>query len=162
LRRTGRRRDGHVQPGAGVDAVRLHGGGAVDEHVAGADELGRPGAGEAEQAGQGSVEPLARQPLGHGQLTPVSHPSSIPDRGGPRRIVPVTTFQSWGSSSRLTRRSSRPNGVTRGSSLSLKRTPLPSDSSHSASRWVSASTTMVRNLKTVKTSPSRPTRTWRK
>ena len=50
---------------------------AVDQHVPGADQLGRPGPGEAEQPGQGGVEPLALQPLGDGQGAVVGHRRSI-------------------------------------------------------------------------------------
>jgi hypothetical protein len=73
LRGTGRRRDGHVQPGAGLHPVRLHPRAAVNEHVAGTDQLGRLGAGEAEQAGQRRVQALAGEAVGHGERTSVGH-----------------------------------------------------------------------------------------
>ena len=54
-------------------------GAAVDQHVAGADQLGGLGAGEAEQAGQRRVQPLAGEAVGHGERTSVGHLLSIAD-----------------------------------------------------------------------------------
>ena len=53
-----------------------------------ADQLGGPGAGEPEQPGQGRVEPLAGQPVGHGQGTAVAgHGPSLPDPGMVQSLV---------------------------------------------------------------------------
>ena len=91
-----RRRQRHRQLRAGHDPVGLDRRPAVDEHVAGRDQLGRAGPGEAEHPGEGRVEPLAVQALGdvdeplaraHGSVGPRRLPRLVV-RGG-RGRVPV-------------------------------------------------------------------------
>ncbi len=65
-------------------------------------------------------------------------------------MSPRSTFQSWGSSSRLLRRSSEPRRVRRGSSSVVQTGPVRD----------SASGRMVRNLIIRKTRPSSPMRSW--
>jgi len=67
-------------------------------------------------------------------------------------ISPRRTFISWGSSSRLVRRSSRPIRVTRSSSLPTDLTPS----------WSAASHRIVLNFSIVNMRFPRPMRTWEK
>ena len=82
-------------------------------------------------------------------------------RGPTRLIVPPRTLKSWGSSSRLERRSNHPSRGARGSWVNWKRGPWRSLAPHWLSRC-SASRTIVRNLYILKGTPSWPTRHCRK
>ena len=77
-------------------------------------------------------------------------------------ISPRRTFQSCGSSSRLSRRSKRPTRVTRGSSESLNTGSRRSSRRTTSASRCSASATMVRNLCIWNGRPSRPARVWLK
>src|SRR6185503_8623168 len=79
---------------------------------------------------------------------PTSARVSTSGRGlGPTRLMcPRSTLTSWGSSSRLVRRSQRPTGVTRGSSRILKTGPSISFAARSTARSASAPWRIVRNL----------------
>ena len=90
---------------------------------------------------QGEAEP-AEVFLVQGGLARRVHPVPAADLGQAREprpdMVPVSTWASWGSSSRLKVRKNRPVGVTR------------------------PSRAMLRNLYRVNGAPSRPIRVWRK
>ena len=77
-------------------------------------------------------------------------------------MSPRSAFQNCGSSSRLVRRRKRPTRVMRGSSRILNIGPWASLRWRTWSLSWSASLTMVRNLWTLNSRPSRPTRGWLK
>ncbi len=77
-------------------------------------------------------------------------------------ISPTSTFNSCGSSSIEALRSTLPTRVTRGSSRILNSGPSMSLRSRRSSSCCSASSTIVRSLRTRKSLPSLPTRTCEK
>ena len=89
-------------------------------------------------------------------------PRAAPGVARPGSSRRASTLNSCGSSSRLVLRRNRPIRVTRGSSVILNSGPLRSLAAFSSARRASASTSIVRNLRTPNCLPSRPTRTCRK
>src|SRR5690606_28189112 len=136
--RHGRRRQLDLQPGAGVQPLGLGGHrGAVQQDVAGGDDLGRAAPRQPEQPRERRVDAFALQAVGDGEAPHLPHqgfssgagtlstPSASPAAAGPPvlRVLPAPFSGSPGSSA--VSRAAGSSGSAPGSSSSLPGSRVP-------------------------------------